>query len=102
MLSKLNDLFPDIEETDRINLFNSAKAKMLESDTLRKQAQANTEDQFVQSPGFKQKMEDNLISTMDSHRSMTTKLLNDERLMATFADLLARSVFKEINNNQRL
>jgi len=102
LLNKLNDLFPDIEETDRINLFNSAKAKMLESDTLRKQAMANTEDQFVQSPGFKQKMEDNLISTMDSHRSMTTKLLNDERLMATFADLLARSVFKEINNNQGL
>jgi len=101
LLQKLNDLFPDIDETDRINLFNNAKTKMLENDSLRKQAKANTEEQFIKSPTFKSEMEDNLISSMDSHRLMTTKLLNDERLMASFADLLARSVFNEIRKTDR-
>jgi len=42
-------------------------------------------------------MLDNLISSMDSHRAMTTKLLNDDKLRARFKALLARSVFKDMN-----
>jgi type I restriction enzyme R subunit len=97
LLNKLNDLFPEITDTDRINLFNNAKAKMLDSEELRKQANANTEDQFIQSPKFEEEMLDSLISSMDSHRAMTTKLLNDDKLRARFKDLLARSVFNDIN-----
>jgi type I restriction enzyme R subunit len=97
LLNKLNDLFPEITDTDRINLFNNAKTKMLDSEELRKQAHANTEDQFIQSPKFEEEMLDSLISSMDSHRAMTTKLLNDDKLRARFKDLLARSVFKDIN-----
>ena len=97
LLNKLNDLFPDITDTDRINLFNNAKAKMLDNEELRKQAMANSEDQFSKSPKFEEEMLDNLISSMDSHREMTTKLLNDEKLRARFKDLLARSVFNDIN-----
>jgi type I restriction enzyme R subunit len=97
LLNKLNDLFPEITDTDRINLFNNAKAKMLDSEELRKQANANTEDQFIQSPKFEEEMLDSLISSMDSHRAMTTRLLNDDKLRARFKDLLARSVFKDIN-----
>jgi hypothetical protein len=33
---------------------------------------------------------------MDSHRAMTTKLLNDEKLRQRFKELLAKSVFKEM------
>ena len=97
LLNKLNDLFPDITDTDRINLFNNAKAKMMGNEELRKQAMANSEDQFSQSPKFEEEMLDNLISSMDSHRAMTTKLLNDDKLRAKFKDLLARSIFKDIN-----
>lgn len=97
LLNKLNDLFPEITDTDRINLFNNAKAKMLDSEELRKQANANTEDQFIQSPKFEEEMLDSLISSMDSHRAMTTKLLNDDKLRAKFKDLLARSVFNDMN-----
>ena len=73
---------------------------MLDNEELRKQAMANSEDQFSQSPKFEEKMLDNLISSMDSHRTMTTKLLNDDRLRARFKDLLAKSVFGEIRRSE--
>ncbi len=97
LLGKLNDLFPEITDTDRINLFNNAKNKMMDNEELRKQAKANSEDQFSQSPRFEEEMLDNLISSMDSHRAMTTKLLNDDKLRARFKDLLAKTVFNEMN-----
>jgi type I restriction enzyme R subunit len=96
LVNKLNDLFPEISETDRINLFRNAHSKMMENEELNKQARANDESQFVQSPRFETEMLDCLISSMDSHRAMTTKLLNDERLRQRFKELLARSVFKEM------
>ncbi len=96
LVNKLNDLFPDISETDRINLFRNAHSKMMENAELNKQARANDESQFVQSPRFETEMLDCLISSMDSHRAMTTKLLNDEKLRQRFKELLAKSVFKEM------
>jgi type I restriction enzyme R subunit len=72
---------------------------MMDNEELRKQAMANSEDQFSQSPKFEEEMLDSLISSMDSHRAMTTKLLNDDRLRARFKDLLAKSVFQDINNS---
>lgn len=96
LLSNLNDLFPDISETDRINLFRNAHNKMMENAELNKQAKANDESQFVQSPRFETEMLDCLISSMDSHKAMTTKLLNDERLRQRFKELLAKSVFNEM------
>jgi type I restriction enzyme R subunit len=96
LVNKLNDLFPEISETDRINLFRNAHSKMMENEELNKQARANDESQFVQSPRFETEMLDCLISSMDSHRAMTTKLLNDEKLRQRFKELLAKSVFKEM------
>ena len=98
LLNKLNDLFPDIDETDRINLFNSAYRKMMKNEELQKQAKANDESQFLQSPKFEEEMLDCLISSMDSHRTMTTKLLNDSILRRRFKELLARSVFLEMRS----
>ena len=98
LLNKLNDLFPDIDETDRINLFNSAHRKMMKNEELQKQAKANDESQFLQSPKFEEEMLDCLISSMDSHRTMTTKLLNDSILRRRFKELLARSVFLEMRS----
>ena len=69
---------------------------MMENEELNKQARANDESQFVQSPRFETEMLDCLISSMDSHRAMTTKLLNDEKLRQRFKELLAKSVFKEM------
>ncbi len=98
LLNKLNDLFPDIGETDRINLFNNAHSKMMENEELQKQAKANDESQFVQSPKFEEEMLDCLISSMDTHRAMTTKLLNDEKLRQRFKELLAKKVFNEMRS----
>ena len=97
LLNKLNDMFPEITDTDRVNLFNNAKSKMMASDQLVKQAKANDESQFVQSPSFETIMLDCLIESMDSHKAMTTKILNDDKLRSRFKDLLARSVFNEVN-----
>ena len=99
LVNKLNDLFPEISETDRINLFRNAHSKMMENEELNKQARANDESQFVQSPRFETEMLDCLISSMDSHRAMTTKLLNDEKLRQRFKELLAKSVFKEMRSS---
>jgi type I restriction enzyme R subunit len=96
LLNKLNDLFPEISETDRINLFRNAHNKMMENEELNKQAKANDESQFVQSPKFEEEMLDCLISSMDSHKAMTTKLLNDEKLRQRFKVLLAKSVFNDM------
>ena len=99
LLSNLNDLFPDISETDRINLFRNAHNKMMENAELNKQAKANDESQFVQSPRFETEMLDCLISSMDSHKAMTTKLLNDEKLRQRFKELLAKSVFNDMRSS---
>ena len=96
LLNKLNDLFPEISETDRINLFRNAHNKMMENEELNKQAKANDESQFVQSPKFEEEMLDCLISSMDSHKAMTTRLLNDEKLRQRFKVLLAKSVFNDM------
>lgn len=98
LLNKLNDMFPEITDTDRVNLFNNAKTKMMASDQLVKQAKANDEAQFVQSPSFEAIMLDCLIESMDSHKAMTTKILNDDKLRSRFKDLLARSVFNDVNH----
>jgi hypothetical protein len=58
---------------------------------------ANDESQFIQSPSFDDIMMDALIESMDSHKAMTTRILNDERLRSRFKDLLARSVYREVN-----
>ncbi|MDI9336256.1 MAG: type I restriction endonuclease, partial [Gammaproteobacteria bacterium] len=96
LIKKLNELFPEISDTDRINLFRNAQSKMMENAELHKQAKANDESQFVQSPRFETEMLDCLISSMDSHRAMTTQLLNDEKLRQRFKELLAKFVFKAI------
>jgi hypothetical protein len=70
---------------------------MMASDQLVKQAKANDEAQFVQSPSFETIMLDCLIESMDSHKAMTTRILNDDKLRSRFKDLLARSVFNEVN-----
>jgi hypothetical protein len=64
---------------------------MMENEELTKQARANDESQFVQSPRFETEMLDCLISSMDSHRAMTTKLLNDDKLRQRFKELLANT-----------
>jgi type I restriction enzyme R subunit len=96
LVNKLNDLFPEISEIDRINLFRNAHSKMMENEELNKQARANDESQFIQSPRFETEMLDCLISSMDSHKAMTTKLLNDEKLRQRFKELLAKSVYNEM------
>jgi len=97
LLNSLNDMFPEITDTDRVNLFKNAKSKMMGSEQVVKQAKANDESQFIQSPSFDDIMMDALIESMDSHKAMTTRILNDERLRSRFKDLLARSVYREVN-----
>jgi hypothetical protein len=71
IISKVNDLFDgDLTEGDKLVYVNSVlKGKLLESETLVQQAQANTKRQFEESPNLDQEI---LYAVMDSEAAFST------------------------------
>ena len=83
IIASINDLFEgDLTEGDKVSFFTAVEAKLLESDTLRAQAVANTREQFMNSPNLSDELMNAIMDAMTAHQSMSRQALNSEALRA--------------------
>jgi type I restriction enzyme R subunit len=62
--------------------------RVKESPTLRKQAAANTKEQFANSPDFDRELTDAIMGALDAHESMSTLALNSDKVRDGIKDIL--------------
>jgi type I restriction enzyme R subunit len=90
IIEKVNDLF-DGELTDQDKLVyvnNVIKGKLLESETLRQQANNNTKEQFSNSPDLKTELLNAIMGALDAHTLMSTQALNSISVQSGLRDIL--------------
>jgi len=96
IVEQMNSLFEgeSLTEADKINYATHIRDKMLESETLAKQAAANEKDQFGASPDFMKAFEDAVISAYQNHRDMSEQVLSKGTVKKAMAALLMDMVYK--------
>ena len=65
-----------------------SRGKLLESQTLRQQAAANSKEQFANSPDFGTALMDAIISALDAHQTMSSQALNSAEVRDGLKDIL--------------
>ena len=82
IIQRMNDLFEgDLTDGDQLVYANSViKGKLLESDTLRKQAANNSKEQFANSPDLKTALMNAIMDALEAHTSMSTQALESEKV----------------------
>ena len=82
IIQRMNDLFEgDLTDGDQLVYANSViKGKLLESDTLRKQAANNSKEQFAKSPDLKTALMNAIMDALEAHTSMSTQALESEKV----------------------
>ena len=90
IIEKVNDLFKgELTENDKLVYVNNViMGKLLESETLVKQAANNTKEQFANSPDLKRKLVEAIISAFDAHSEMSSQALNSEKVQNALKDIL--------------
>jgi len=71
ILSIMNDLFPGTSENDQLSLLMGLKGKLMENETLTRQAGSNQKEQFENSPALAAAIVDAIIEGLDSHSTMS-------------------------------
>ncbi|MDE1980695.1 MAG: type I restriction endonuclease subunit R [Betaproteobacteria bacterium] len=103
IIGKMNDLFEgDLDENDKLALVNHVVGKMLDRETLEKQAVANTKEQFGASPDYKSIMLESVAEGLDKYQDMAKQVLNSEKVQASLAELLLDLVYTEFSKRHRL
>ena len=84
IIQAINDLFEgDVTEGDAVAYVDTVlKGKLLESETLKAQATANTKEQFSNSPSLQDELMTAIIDAMAAHQSMSTQALGSETVRA--------------------
>ena len=96
IIEKMNGLFDgDLDENDKLTLVNHVAGKMLENETLEKQAAANTKEQFGSSPDYKNVMMDSVAEGLEKYQEMAKQVLNSEKIQDSLAGLLLELVYAE-------
>jgi type I restriction enzyme, R subunit len=90
IIEKVNDLFEgDLSDQDKLVYVNNViKGKLLESETLRRQATNNTKEQFANSPDLKTELLNAIMGALDAHTLMSTQALNSDRVQRGIKDVL--------------
>ncbi|WP_233256052.1 hypothetical protein [Falsiroseomonas bella] len=90
IIQAINDLFEgEITEGDAVAYVDGVlKAKMMESETLRAQAAANTKEQFASSPNLHDELLKAIMDAMAAHQSMSTQALNSEAIQTRILSVL--------------
>jgi type I restriction enzyme R subunit len=84
IIAAINDLFEDeVTDGDAVTYVDSVlKTKLMESETLRAQAAANTKEQFESSPSLNEELLNAIMDAMAAHQSMSKQALNSESIRA--------------------
>lgn len=94
IVGKMNDLFAgDLSEADMVGYVTTIKGKLMEDETLAKQAANNTEEQFRMGD-FKERLTDIILDGQDAHNSIADQLLKDERIFSAMQRMLAKMVYQ--------
>jgi type I restriction enzyme R subunit len=94
IVEQMNDLFSgNLSEADMVGYFTTITGKLMESETLKDQAAANTAEQFALGD-FKDIMTDAVIEGQQAHNAIAAQLLRDERIFGVMQSLLAQAVWQ--------
>jgi type I restriction enzyme R subunit len=90
IIEKVNDLFDgELTEQDKLVYVNEVlKGKLLESETLRKQAGSNTKEQFANSPDLNTELLNAIMGALDAHNLMSTQALNSKDVQQGLKEIL--------------
>ena len=90
IIEKVNELFKgDLTDTDKLVYVNNVlMGKLLESETLAKQAASNTKEQFAASPDLNQEIMNAIIDALDAHTEMSSQALNSEAIRKGLKEIL--------------
>ena len=82
IIQRVNDLFEgELTDGDQLVYVNDViKGKLLESDTLRKQAASNSKEQFSNSPDLKTAILNAIMEALEAHTTMSTQALESEKV----------------------
>ncbi|QDU53129.1 type I restriction endonuclease subunit R [Gimesia panareensis] len=90
IIEKVNDLFTgELTDNDKLVYVNNViLGKLLESETLVKQAGSNTKEQFGNSPDLNTELTEAIMNALDAHTEMSTQALNSEKIKQGLKDIL--------------
>ncbi len=90
IIEKVNDLFQgELTDNDKLVYVNNViLGKLLESETLIKQAASNTKEQFTNSPDLKKELINAIINALDAHTEMSSQALDSEAVQEGLRDIL--------------
>ncbi len=90
IIEKVNDLFTgELTDNDKLVYVNNViLGKLLESETLVKQAGSNTKEQFGNSPDLNTELTEAIMNALDAHTEMSTQALNSDSIKQGLKDIL--------------
>ncbi|MCH9776575.1 MAG: DEAD/DEAH box helicase family protein [Planctomycetes bacterium] len=90
IIEKVNDLFEgELTENDKLVYVNNViLGKLLESETLVKQAGSNSKEQFGNSPDLNTELTEAIMNALDAHTAMSTQALNSKKIKQGLKDIL--------------
>jgi type I restriction enzyme R subunit len=90
IVEAINDLFQgEVTEGDAVSYVDGVlKGKLLESETLRAQATANTKEQFSNSPSLHDELMKAIMDAMSAHQTMSRQALNSDTIQARILSVL--------------
>ncbi len=90
IIQRLNTVFEgELTDADIVSYTTHIRDKMLESEVVRQQARANTQEHLLLSPDFERELQNVIIAAMANHMSMSKQLLGNEEKMAYFRRVIA-------------
>lgn len=90
IIEKVNGLFEgELTDDDQLVYVNGVlKGKLLENETLMRQATSNSKEQFANSPDLKDALLHAIMDALDAHQTMSTQALGSERVREGLRDIL--------------
>lgn len=90
IIDRVNGLFEgELSDDDQLIYVNGVlKGKLLESETLVRQAASNSKEQFANSPDLSKALMDAIIDAFEAHQIMSSQALESERVRDDLKDIL--------------
>lgn len=90
IIEKVNGLFEgELTDDDQLVYVNGVlKGKLLENETLMRQAASNSKEQFANSPDLRDAVMHAIMDALDAHQTMSTQALGSERVREGLRDIL--------------
>lgn len=106
IVQQMNALFEgDLTDDDMLNYARTVKDKMMEDAIVIEQLKSNSKEQAMMG-GFKDLLNDAVMDSMDTHNSMATQILEQDRVRKGFADivyeLMVKGLVKNNKNNDKV